>query len=138
MKVQFALCAQTVTVDRASNRLSIINVIDLLPASNFPHFIPGLAFVCLIESEEGDRNVKGFFQVTSNEVLVGAAEVPINFTENRLARIVLNFQGISVPKPGPLKFRLTLPNGTVAETSFRAISVAPKEAIQVVPPTLQS
>ena len=138
MKIQFALCAQTVTVDRASNRLSLINVIDLLPVSNFPHFIPGLAFVCLIESEDGDRNVKGFLQFLSNDVLLGAAEVPIHFTENRLARIVLNLQGTPVTKPGPLRFRLTLPNGTVAETSFQVISVAPKEAIQVVPPNLQS
>lgn len=137
MKVQFALCAQAVTVDRTSNRLSIFNVIDLLPVSNFPHFIPGIAFACLIENEESDRSVKGFFQIISNDVLVGAAEVPINFTENRLARIVLNFQGISVPKPGPLSFRMTLPDGTVAETGFRVISVAPKEAIQVVPPTVQ-
>jgi uncharacterized protein DUF6941 len=138
MKVQFALCAQAVTVDRTSNRLSIINVIDILPVSHFPHFIPGMTFVCLIESEDGDRDVKGFFQISSNGVLVGAAEVPINFTDNRLARIVLNFQGISVPKPGPLKFCMTLPNGSAAETSFQVISVAPKEAIQVVPPTLQS
>src|ERR1700734_1931301 len=137
MKIQFALCAQTVTVDRSSNRLSLINVIDLLPVSNFPHFIPSVAFVCLIESEDGDRNVKGFVQISSNDVLVGAAEVPIHFTENRLARVVMNLQGIPVPKPGPLKFCMTLPNGTVAETSFQVISVAPKEAIQVVPPTLE-
>ena len=127
-----------VTVDRTSNRLSIINVIDLLPASSFPHVIPGMTFVCVIESEEGEGPVKGFFQIISNDVLVGASEIAINFTENRIARIVLNFQGIPVPKPGPLKFRLTLPNGTVAETSFQAISVAPKEAIQVTAPTLQS
>jgi hypothetical protein len=138
MKTQFALCAQTVTVDRTSNQLSIINVMDLLPVSSFPHFIPSMAFVCVIESEEGEGPIKGFFQILSNDVLVGASEVPINFTENRLARIVLNFQGIPVAKPGPLKFCMTLPNGTVAETSFQVISVAPKGAIQVAPPTLQS
>jgi hypothetical protein len=138
MKIQFALCAQTVTVDRTSNRLSVINVIDLLPVSSFPHVIPGMTFVCVIESEEGEGPVKGFFQIISNDVLVGASEISIVFTENRIARVVLNFQGIPVAKPGPLKFRMTLANGTVAETSFQVISVAPKEAIQITPPTLQS
>jgi hypothetical protein len=138
MKIQLALCAQTVTVDRATNRLSIFNVIDLLPVSSFPHYVPGIAFVCIIENDDdSNRNVKGFFQILSNGVLVAASEVPIHFTENRLARIVLNFQGIPVPKPGPLIFRLTLPTGVVAETGFQVISVAPKEAIQVVQPTLQ-
>lgn len=133
MKVQFALCAQTATVDRATNRLSLVNVIDLLSAVSFPLYVPNIAFACVLESE-GDNEgiVKGFFQILSNDVLLGASDVPINFTENRLARIVLNLQGIPVQKPGPLTFRLTLPNGFIAETRFQVISVAPREALQTV------
>lgn len=136
MRVQFAVCAQAVTVDRTSNRLSIFNVMDILPVLIFPHVIPAITFVCVVESDQEDESsAKGFFQVLSDGVLVAASEIPINFAENRLARIVLNFQGVPVPKPGSLMFRMTLPNGVVAETQFQVAHIAQNQAIQPATPT---
>jgi len=112
---------------------------DVLPVSSFPLLIPNMCFICSIEGRKDvERTVKGFFQILSNDVLVGAMDVPINFTENALARIVLNLQGIPVRKPGNLTCRLTLPSGLLAETNFQVISVGPKEAIQAINPTAHS
>jgi hypothetical protein len=135
MRVQFALCAQTASIDRTTNRVSIFNVIDHLPVSSFPINIPAVTFVSVIESDrDGDTNVKGILEISTSKSLIFKTEVPINFTSNRLARVVINFQGVPVREPGPLTFRLTIPDEVTAETMFRVINVTPKEAIQVAPP----
>ena len=135
MRIQFALCAQTATIDRTTNRLTIVNVMDVLPVSSFPLLIPNMCFICSIEgAKDAEGTVKGFFQILSNDVLVGATDVPINFTENALARVVLNLQGIPVRSPGNLTCRLTLASGLLAETSIQVLSVNQKEAMQTITP----
>jgi hypothetical protein len=112
---------------------------DVLPVSSFPLLIPNMCFICSIEGgKDVEGTVKGFFQILSNDVLVGATDVPINFTENALARIVLNLQGIPVRSPGTLTCRLTLPSGLLAETSIQVLSVGPKEAMQTITPVTHS
>ena len=132
MRVQFALCAQTASVDRATNRVSVFNVFDHLPVSSLPIVVPSVTFVSVIESEEAENNnISGAVEVEANNVPVFKVEVPINFTNNRLARVVLTFQGIPVRDTGSLTFRLTLPDGTIAETTFQVMNVASKDAIQL-------
>lgn len=140
MRVQFALCAQTASVDRASNRLSIFNVIDHFPASVLPIVIPAISFVSIIESDKDEStNVKGVLQIIVNKELLAKVELPITFVNGRLARVVVNFQGIPVREAGPVTFRLDIPNGVTAETTFQVLNLAQAEAIQVVsPPTATS
>lgn len=137
MRVQFALCAQTASIDRNSNRLSIFNVIDHFPASVLPIVIPAIAFVSIIESDKDEStNVKGILEIVVNKGLVARMELPITFVNGRLARVVVNFQGIPVREAGPVTFRLTIPNGAAAETTFQVLNLAQSDAIQVVnPPT---
>lgn len=136
MKVQFALCAHTASVDRATNRLSIFNVIDQFPASVLPIYIPSIAFVSVIESDRDESpNVKGVLEITASARLLGRFEVPISFTNGRLARVILNFQGMPVHQAGPVVFRLTIPDEVVAETTFQVVSLGNTEAIQVAPNT---
>jgi hypothetical protein len=56
MRVQFALCAQSASVDRSSNRLSIFNVVDHFATSSLPIVIPAITFVSVIESDKGCSN----------------------------------------------------------------------------------
>jgi len=136
MRVQFALCAQTASVDRASNRLSIFNVIDHFPATVLPIVIPAITFVAVIESETDDNiNVKGTLEITAGNNFLGKIEVPISFVNGRLARVVLNFQGMPVHQAGPVTFRLSIPNGPTAETTFQVTNLTQAEAIQAAPAT---
>jgi hypothetical protein len=135
MRVQFALCAQTASVDRSSNRLSIFNVIDHFPASTLPIVIPALTFVSILESDKDEStNVKGILELIVNKALVARLELPITFVSGRLARVVVNFQGIPVREAGPVTFRLAIPNGATAETTFQVVNLAQSEAIQVAQP----
>lgn len=137
MKVQFALCAQTASIDRATNRVSIFNVIDHFPVASLPVLIPALTFVAVIEGDSDDATMKGVLEISAKGSTIFKMDVPINFTSNRLARIVLNFQGIPVREPGPLAFCLTLPDGAAAKTEFQVLSVTQKNAIQAVAPTTE-
>jgi len=101
MRVQFALCAQTASIDRASNRLSIFNVIDHLPTSSLPIVIPAISFVSIIESDKDEStNVKGILEILVSRASVARLELPISFVNGRLARVVVNFQGIPVREAG--------------------------------------
>lgn len=139
MKVQFALCAQSASVDRASNRLSIFNVIDHFPASTLPIVIPSLTFVSVIESDKDEgSNVKAMLEISSNTGLVAGVEIPINFVNGRLARVIVTFQGIPIRESGPVKFRLLIPNGVTAETAFQVTNLAQSQAIRVAEPSTHS
>jgi hypothetical protein len=135
MRVQFALCAQTASVDRSSNRLSIFNVIDHFPASVLPIVIPAITFVSIIESDEDESaNVKAVLEISASNTLMARLELPITFVNGRLARVIVNFQGLYIREAGPVTFRLTIPNGAVATTTFQVVNLAQREAIQVSTP----
>jgi hypothetical protein len=139
MRVQFALCAQTASIDRSSNRLSIFNVIDHFPASALPIVIPAITFVSIIESDTDESaNVKGVLEIIVKNVLMGKMELPITFVNGRLARVVVNCQGLPIREPGPVTFRLIIPNGATAETTFQVLNLAQREAMQVSSPSTHS
>ena len=126
IRVQFALCAQSVSVDRASNRLTILNVIDHWPASAIPVVIPAIAFVCIFESDK-DESVayQGNVEIVLNEERILAAQVPISFTNGRLARAVLNINAVPVNRYGRLSFRLAIPHEATAEAAFQVVNPIP-------------
>ena len=132
MNVQFALCAQTASIDRTTNRLSIFNVIDQFPATTLPVVIPAITFVSVIVSEKNEStNVKGTLTITANKQVLGGFDIPITFIDGRLARVVVNFQGVSIREAGPVTFRLTIPNAVTAETTFQVVNISQAEALQV-------
>jgi hypothetical protein len=136
MRVQFALCAQSASIDRSSNRLSIFNVVDHFPTSTLPIVIPTLTFVSVIETDKDEgTNVKGVLELVTNKSLVARIDVPISFVNGRLARVVLNFSGIPIREPGPVTFRLTVPNGATVETTFQVTNLAQQQSLQVSTPT---
>jgi hypothetical protein len=139
MKVQFALCAQSASVDRSSNRLSIFNVLDQFPTSTLPIVIPAITFVSVIDSDkEESSNVKGVLEVIANNSSLVKIDIPINFANGRLARVIVNFSGIPIRESGPVVFRLTIPEGVTAETAFQVTNLAQPQAIQVATPSAQS
>jgi hypothetical protein len=116
VRAQFALYAQTASVDRSSNRLSIFNVIDHFPASVLPIVIPALSFVSIIDSDKDEStNVKAVLEIVVNKDLLARMDLPITVVNGRLLRVVVNFQGIPVREAGPVTFCLTVPNGATAE-----------------------
>jgi hypothetical protein len=129
MRVQFALCAQTASVDRASNRVSIFNVIDHIPAANLPLILPTITFVSILETDRGEAaSYKGVFEGKLNGTVMARGEVPVNFVNGRLARVLLTLNGVPIREHGTLSFRLTIPNMATAEVQVQVVNLAAPEA----------
>lgn len=134
MRVQFALCSQSASVDRTSNRLSIFNVIDHLPVTSLP-IRPTVTFVSVIEGDEGEstEGISADIEIWTDGAKFWGTKVPLTFVDHRLARFILTFQGLPVSKPGEIVIGITLPDGTKGESRIRVVNVAPKESLQVSP-----
>jgi hypothetical protein len=134
MMVILALCAAGVSVDRFSNRLSVFNVMEQIPSPGFPAWVPELTFVVVLR-KENDENAR--FQ-TRCQVQLGDAMIVdnpafVDFEGTNNARLVLNFQGLPVPSPGNLTFRLLLPNHEPAEVTIPVIRVGGNVIAQAAP-----
>jgi hypothetical protein len=131
MNVQFALCAQSASVDRTSNRVSIFNVIDHLPVASLPIFLPTVTFVSILECEDQEAvSFKGIFDVTLNEASLTRAEVPVTFTANRLARVMLTVNTIPIREQGTLVFKLLIPEKVTAVATFHVTDLSAQSAAQ--------
>jgi hypothetical protein len=120
VNVLFALCAAGITVDRYSNRLSIFNLIEQIVSPGFPAWLPEVTFLVVLRRE---NNEAGQFQARA-EIRVGdnaigaPTQVAVDFEGGNTARQIMNFQGIPVPAPGELTFRLFLPDNQVATVTI--------------------
>src|ERR1700685_2269517 len=122
MKVQFALCAQTASVDRASNRISIFNVIDHIPATTLPIILPALTFVSILEKDTHEATTyRGVFEGKINNNVVVRGEVPVSFVKGRLARVLLTLNAIPIREYGTLSFSLVIPDIVTAEAQVQIL-----------------
>jgi hypothetical protein len=113
MKVQLAIIAQSSSVDRFTNRLSIFNVLETLEAPSFPLFIAEAVFVSVLRKEEGDSNTAdGTLTIRAGDTTVGHTTIRIDFESSQHSRQIITFQGIPVLTPQNLEFQLAV-NGRV-------------------------
>jgi hypothetical protein len=134
MKVQFALCAQTASVDRASNRLSIFNVIVHISTPSLPLVLPLVTFFTILETERDEPvNLRGVFQVIANNVVVIQGEVPVSFVNSRLARVIVNVSSVPIREHGTLSFRLTIADEATAEVTLQVVNLGKIPTIPQIP-----
>jgi hypothetical protein len=134
MRVQFALCAQTASVDRASNRISIFNVIDHIPATTLPIVLPAITFVSILETDQNEAaNFRGVFEGKINNTVIVRAEVPVSFVNGRLARVLLTVNSIPIREHGTLSLTLVIPDTVTAVSQIQIVNLAQQPAIAAVP-----
>jgi len=110
MKVQFALLAQSVSVDRFSNRLSIFNVMESIETPSFPIFVPEPVYLSLLRKEEGDPNIcEATLSMSIGGAVVGKSNLHIDFQDSLHCRQIINWQGIPILEPKNLQLQLALP-----------------------------
>lgn len=105
MDVLFCLCADSATVDRTTNRLSIFNVIEQISGPTFPGFFPSLALVLMVRRKKSEPNSVDLKTVgTQDGKKIFELPFTLSFQTHLQARAVLTLQGIPLHKPGVLKF----------------------------------
>lgn len=131
ISVRFALAAEGASVDRDSNQLSIFNILEGIQAESFPVFMQRIVFVVQLVREEGDENAfQAKFVLTVGNAEITAQMLNVDFMGKPRNRIVVRLGGFVVPQPGTLTFRLTLPNGQVAEYAIATSAVNAPKATQ--------
>jgi hypothetical protein len=117
MRMQFGIVAQSVAVDRFSNRLSIFNVCESIEAPRFPIFVPEIVFVLVLRREPTDPTIfDTMLNVRLGEMAVGQANMHVDFESLMMNRQIANFQGLPIFAPGVLEFSFNLPDGSTIST----------------------
>lgn len=113
MNVQFLLCAQSISVDQQTSRLSVFNVLEQINVPAFPIFIPELSLVALVRKEDGDDAEENECSLTisKGEKELTLAHAVFHFSTWPLARLIFNFSGLGIDSPGDIDFNLVLPKG---------------------------
>jgi hypothetical protein len=132
MRLQFAVFAQSVSVDRFTNRLSLFNILESVQSPRFPVFLPELVAVFVVRREANDVN--GPFDteivVTLGGNRIAVSRARVNVDDKPYVRVITNFMGLPIVSAGDLEITLTVPNGDPIRTSIPVIQIM---AVQPVP-----
>jgi hypothetical protein len=113
MKCILAVCSDTVSLDKATNSVSLFGIVDGISALTFPHSLPNLAMLFIVK-KEGNEAEKGVghaaltFRPNDEQAEIEKGQVPVNFDfegKQRL-RVLIRSGGITVEEPGTLISRL--------------------------------
>lgn len=121
LRLEFFLVAESVSVDRETNQLSIFNVYEECLAPGIPLLIAPIVIVAVWRVEDGDaeQDWQALIRMRIPGSGAGApAELPVNFRPGRHVkrhRLFWRLDAIGVTQEGTIEFELLL-NGThVAE-----------------------
>lgn len=108
--LEYFLVAESVVVDRETNRVSVFNVFENLNTPQFPVIVPTMTAIAGWNAAAGDENLD--FQATlrvTGAALENAIEVQTNFTMTRPRhRTFQRIQGVPLHRAGPLLFEILL------------------------------
>jgi hypothetical protein len=104
LDVYFAIAAGRVLVDTRTNQISIIDVYEKLESNTFPVFLPKLALLFYLSRERGDPAQRDLTMIcTVEDAEIFKVNVHVDFKESDTNRIVLDVEGVTIPRTGTLK-----------------------------------
>ncbi len=107
LDVYFAIAANRVLVDTRTNQVSIIDVYEKLEAPKFPVFLPKVTLLFYLSREANDPQTRDLTMICDLEDQeIFNTQVHVDFQSSLTNRIVLEVEGITIPKPGSLKARI--------------------------------
>ncbi len=115
-RLEYFLVAESLAVDRFTNRISLFHVIEEIRSASFPIVIPQAVAVSHWIAEAGDEGVD--FQARLHMTTPDGVES--NFPQNfrlvdRAGRVIFGMSGVSIAREGVLRFELFL-NGKSTAT----------------------
>jgi hypothetical protein len=122
-----SMCADLTIVDRQTNNLSIINVIDQITALSYPVGLNRIALVFVMQRDQADpgrANVE--FLVRHNDVELSRFTLLMDFEAGLVTRVLPTIQGFVIPSAGVLRFSLHLNGAELNTVSVNAIQGPPQ------------
>ncbi len=126
--LEFFVVAESFSIDRQSNRLSIFNIVETLTAEEFPVVLPSMVVVTCLNLTDDELGED--FQVLLNVCSGGDSPLggpfPTNFkAQSRRHRVIQSFQGVPFSKPGDIRFEQTLNGDHLATHLLEVKHAAP-------------
>lgn len=116
-QLEFFVVCESVSVDKLSNQVSILGVIEDLTCESFPGGLQKCVAFSQWRKSPGDEEID--WQATIKVILPngGETEVPVNFRfgSSQKHRITQVLYGLALPCEGELKFQLFLNGSHIAD-----------------------
>lgn len=107
LDVYFAIAANRVLVDARTNQVSIIDVYEKLESPQFPVFLPKVTLLFYLSRDAADPQTRDLTMICSLEdVEIFNTQIHVDFQVSLTNRIVLEVEGVTIPKPGTIKARI--------------------------------
>ena len=107
LDVYFAIAANRVLVDARTNQVSIIDVYEKLESTKFPVFLPKITLLFYLSRAVGDPQTRDLTMICSLEdTEIFNTPVHVDFQTSLTNRIVLEVEGVTIPKAGTIKARI--------------------------------
>lgn len=120
MDVKLATCAEHVIVDAESNRLSIVNMFEVIEAASFPLLLTNFTFVLVTERGKDEPSEQAFdLKFFLDDDLMKDGPLLIDYEETIINRSVIALRGLIIPHPGRFFAKVFEGENEVACWSFR-------------------
>jgi hypothetical protein len=129
MRVQLALCAESTSIDRNTNKLSVFNISDRLVSLTFPLWIPKMFLVLNLKREGTEASEgRGRLRISQSAIVLSERDVLLRFRkENDICKVILAFDA-AVPAPEELLFSILF-EGVETEL-YRLAIIQPRNLAQ--------
>ncbi len=108
MKCIYLLCSESVSVDSATNRVSVFHLLDEVNLIQCPGVLPVMAISSLLEREEGDdESTQITTDISFSGVNIVSVVGQIGFHAHNRARNITFVNGLYVAYPGEYTVSIT-------------------------------
>lgn len=119
--------AEQLVIDRDTNKVSAISVIDSLAGPGFPIFLGQIAFYSVFDRDATDPdNVQLDFSAELNGQILFSNQQPVVFGNELRARAYARISGFLIPAPGSLVFHLAHAGHQIADYGVNVTALTPQ------------
>jgi len=128
IRPKLCFAALAVVRDGETNTISAFNIFEGISSVGFPFLLQNAAFFVLWDRDPTDPGRIGatFTVGVDGHPALGTQEIALDFQEVLIHRSIIRLNGLVVPTPGSLRFRIAPETGTAAEFAFD-VSAAPPQ-----------
>ena len=111
MELNFLACADSISVDKTTNTLSIFNILEEASAPVFPALVPRVAIIALFSrkiSEPNDVEATLELVTIKSKKKLLSTPLPIAFQSLLRTRVIAQLYGLTIEAPDVYRFNVVI------------------------------
>src|SRR6516164_1595788 len=108
MRLLLLTCAETIVIDQATNRASLVNLFEEVVTPAFPIRVYSIALFTMWEREPAEADTRAQITVRLNDRQLLQAPLALSFQQTVRCRAILTMLGLVLNEPGILVFEAAL------------------------------